>query len=133
MATGTVAIAQKLVSKKSTSATKNGKSTSRSQKKTSAPSKSTSSAPSKSRSDIPWQKIADLYNKGLSVGEISDKLDLTRPKNKKGKENPFPYYLTVGYLTKLSHGVEVDGKEISIVRGAKNKKRAESKEKSKDN
>jgi hypothetical protein len=63
------------------------------------------------------------------LSEISDSLKLTRPKNKKGKENPYPYYLTVGYLTKLSHGVEVNGKKIQITRGSKNKKRAASKDK----
>jgi hypothetical protein len=121
MATGTAALAQKLVSKKPTTSLK---------PKNSAKSKSTSSAVTKTRSDVPWQKIADLYNKGMSVSEISDKLNLTRPKTKDGKhENPYPYYLTVGYLTKLSHGVEVEGRKISIVRGAKNKKRSESKDK----
>lgn len=122
MATGTAALAQKLVSKKSTAAqSKNSKNNKK--------SSSGVSKPSKARGDVPWQEIADLYNKGLSVSEISDKLKLTRLKTKKGKENPYPYYLTVGYLTKLSHGVEVDGKKISIVRGSKNKKRAESKSK----
>jgi hypothetical protein len=123
MATGTAALAQKLVSRKSTTSLK---------PKNSAKSRSSSSAAkvTKTRSDVPWQKIADLYNKGMSVSEISDKLNLTRPKTKDGKhENPYPYYLTVGYLTKLSHGVEVEGTKISIVRGAKNKKRSESKDK----
>jgi hypothetical protein len=123
MATGTAALAAKLVKKSNTE----------SQKKSSAKSKSTSSGAatksSKSRAGVPWQRIADLYNQGKSVSEISDTLKLTRLKTKKGKENPYPYYLVVGYLTKLSHGVEVNGKTVKITRGQKNKKRVESKNK----
>lgn len=116
MATGTAALAQKLVGKKPTaSAEKKATKKANSQKK--------NGSAKSSRKDIPWQKIADLYNSGMSVGDISDKLGLTRLKTKKGKENPYPYYLTVGYLGKLANGVEVDGKKISIVRGSKNKKR----------
>lgn len=121
MATGTAALAQKLTSKKSA----NNKPSSSVKKS----SEKKPGGPSKSRSDVPWLQIQELYNKGLSVAEISDKLKLTRLKTKKGKENPYPYYLVVGYLTKLSHGVEADGKKFSIVRGAKNKKRATSKSK----
>lgn len=117
MATGTAAIAQKLTGKKPSTEKKAAKKT--------APKKN--GASKSTRSEIPWQKIADLYNSGMTVGDISDKLDLTRPKTKKGKENPYPYYLTVGYLGKLANGVEVDGKKISIVRGSKNKKRAAAK------
>lgn len=72
--------------------------------------------------DIPWLKIKNLYDAGKSTKEIADTLGLTRPKTKDGKENPYPYYLVVGYLTKLSHGVEVDGKKISITRGNRSKK-----------
>ena len=126
MSTGTAALAAKLVNKKNLKTV----SVKKAEIKTSTKSKSNGSTKTtKTRGDVPWQQIADLYNRGLSVSEISDKLDLTRPKTKKGKENPYPYYLTVGYLTKLSHGVEVNGKEVSIVRGAKNKKRATSKDK----
>lgn len=119
MATGTAALAQKLTSKKASTEKKPTKKAAAAKK----------DGATRSRADIPWQQIADLYNKGLSVGEISDKLKLTRPKTKKGKENPYPYYLTVGYLGKLANGVEVDGKKISIVRGSKNKKRAAAKDK----
>lgn len=118
MATGTNALAAKLIKKQN-----GGTATKKAAKKTTA--KKTASA----RKDIPWQKIADLYNSGLSVGEISDKLGFTREKTKKGKENPYPHYLTVGYLGKLANGVEVDGKKISIVRGSKNKKRVAAREK----
>lgn len=72
----------------------------------------------RTRSDVPWQKIADAYNAGLNTKEIAEKFDLVRPKTKDGKENNFPYYLVVGYLTKLSHGVDVDGRHIEITRGA---------------
>lgn len=72
-----------------------------------------------SKSDVPWQKIADAYNSRLNTKEIAEKFDLVRPKTKDGKENKFPYYLVVGYLTKLSHGVDVDGKHIEITRGNK--------------
>lgn len=75
--------------------------------------------PRVARSDIPWQKIADLYDAGKTTAEISDKLELTRLKTKDGKKNPYPYYLVVGYLTKLSHGVKVDDKTIKIKRGKK--------------
>jgi len=122
MATGTAAIAQKLVAKKS-----NGSSEKKITKK--AVSTKKENGASKSRSDIPWQRIADLYNQGMTVAEISDKLKLTREKTRKGKQNPYPYYLTVGYLGKLANGVEVDGKKISIVRGSKNKKRVAAREK----
>lgn len=74
--------------------------------------------PRATKSDVPWQKIADAYNSGLNTKEIAEKFDLVRPKTKDGKENKFPYYLVVGYLTKLSHGVDVDGKHIEITRGA---------------
>jgi hypothetical protein len=123
MAVGTAALAQKLVSKKSTSSKP-------SDRKSSVSKKNSSEKISSSRAkNVPWQEVADLYNKGLSVSEISDKLKLTRLKTKKGKENNFPYYLTVGYLAKLANGVEVNGKTIRIVRGSKNKKRSESKDK----
>ena len=69
------------------------------------------------RADIPWKKIADLYEAGKSTAEISDTLGLTRKKTKTGKENPYPYYLVVGYLTRLSHGVEVNGQKLKIKRG----------------
>lgn len=71
----------------------------------------------KEKNGVPWKKIADLYTAGKSTAEISDTLGLTRKKNQAGKENPYPYYLVVGYLTKLSHGVEVDGQKLKIVRG----------------
>ena len=81
---------------------------------------STKAAPKKaattSRADVPWAKIAKLYNDGKSTKEISDTLDLTRPKTKDGKENKYPYYLVVGYLTKLSHGVKVGDETIKIKR-----------------
>lgn len=76
------------------------------------------------RSDIPWKAIADLYNDDKSTAEISDTLKLTRLKTQDGKENAYPYYLTVGYLTKLANGVVVDGKTIKIVRGSRKKKAA---------
>ena len=66
---------------------------------------------------VPWEKIAKLYEDGKSTSEISDTLGLTRPKTKDGKENLYPYYLVVGYLTKLSHGVQVNGQIIKIKRG----------------
>src|SRR5258708_23333593 len=102
MATGTAALAQKLVSRKSTSTQPKKSVSSKNSKKSSSAPKVT-----RTRTDVRWQKIADMYNKGLGVADISDTLKLTRPKTKKGKENPYPYYLTVGYLTKLSHGVEL--------------------------
>lgn len=71
----------------------------------------------KEKNGVPWKKIVDLYTAGKSTAEISDTLGLTRKKNQAGKENPYPYYLVVGYLTKLSHGVEVDGEKFKIVRG----------------
>lgn len=100
-------------------------------KKTSAPAAKTTKTTSaksaksngkakvaKTRGDIPWGKIKSLYEAGKSTAEISDSLGLTRKKTKDGKkENPYPYYLTVGYLTKLARGVEVDGKKLSIKRG----------------
>ncbi len=70
-----------------------------------------------SKSDVPWQKIADAYNSGMNTQAIAEKFDLVRPKTKDGKVNKYPYYLVVGYLTKLSHGVDVDGKHIEITRG----------------
>jgi hypothetical protein len=97
-----------------------GKSQTTTTVKKSAPKKS---APVKSsRSDVPWAKIVKLYNDGKSTKEISDTLGLTRPKNKEGKENPYPYYLVVGYLTKLSHGVDADGQKFSIKRSSRSKK-----------
>lgn len=90
-------------------------------KKKDVSAKSKKGATTKSRADVPWSKIVKLYNDGKSTAEISDALDLTRPKTKEGKENPYPYYLVVGYLTKLSHGVEVDGTKYKIVRGSKKK------------
>jgi hypothetical protein len=88
-------------------------------KSTSTPKKSTRSA----ASDIPWQQIANDYNNGLNTKEIAEKHDLVRPKTKDGKVNKYPYYLVVGYLTKLSHGVDVNGKHIKITRGGKNSTR----------
>lgn len=82
-------------------------------KAVSAPAKKTREA----KSDIPWQAIANDYNNGLNTKEIAEKHDLVRSRTKDGKKNNFPYYLVVGYLTKLSHGVDVNGKHIEITRG----------------
>ena len=81
--------------------------------------KATARKPRLVKSDIPWSKIAKLYEDGKSTAEISDTLGLTRPKTQDGKENPYPYYLTVGYLTKLSHGVKVGDETIKIKRGSR--------------
>lgn len=72
------------------------------------------------RGDVPWAAIKRLYERGKTTAEISDELGLTKNKTSDGKhKNPYPYYLTVGYLTRLSHGVEVDGQKMSIKRGGK--------------
>lgn len=102
-----------VAAKKQKRATKNGK-----------PKTATRKPTTGTRSEVPWQKIADLYNAGKSTPEISDALDLTRPKTKDGKENKYPYYLVVGYLTKLSEGVKVDDKTIKIMRGKRTVKKA---------
>ena len=103
---------------KALKAAKSGKIETPTSAKKSTPKNGNKAVSTKIRSDVPWQKIADAYNAGLNTKEIAEKFDLVRPKTKQGKENPYPYYLVVGYLTKLSHGVDVDDKHIEITRGS---------------
>lgn len=86
--------------------------------KKSTAKKSTEKKTRSASSDIPWEGISKAYNSGMNTKEIAEKFDLVRPKTKDGKANKYPYYLVVGYLTKLSHGVDVNGKHIEITRGA---------------
>jgi hypothetical protein len=63
------------------------------------------------RSNVPYADIAEAYNKGQSMAEISDGLKLTR------KDSNVPYSVVNNALWRLGKGVVVDGKTIKIVRG----------------
>lgn len=63
------------------------------------------------RSNVPYAAIAEAYNKGQSMVEISDGLKLTR------KDSNVPYSVVNNALWRLGKGVVVDGKTIKIVRG----------------
>jgi hypothetical protein len=70
------------------------------------------------RSSYPYAAIADAYNKGLSMAEISDNLKLTQ------KDSAVPYSIVNNALWRLGKGVTVDGKTIKIVRGKRTAKKS---------
>lgn len=106
MASGTAALAQKLVNKK--------KSNNKPAAKKSAKPKSSSSAKKQSKSTgtitpriaHPWKKIKEMYEAGKSKEETAKacKIKITSMN---------------GIMDRLVRGVEVDGKIIKIVRRSK--------------
>jgi len=74
--------------------------------------KKTATATRVRRTDVPYQKIADLFNDGKGMKEISDKLELTEPKKKT------PYSIVNNALYRLGKtGVKVGDKTVKIKRG----------------